>query len=568
MKRLKITSVLLSVVMCVTMAFPSFSVIADETSEPAETQTEATEKKQEPTEPKKEEPTEPEKETTAETEKEEPAESVKQEPTESETTPTEPEKEGPKESEKQEPAESKQEEPSETDTKAPEETGTEKIPEATEAPSESVAKTPKNAVSVSNINISTEGILTWNAEEADLFVIKVRNQDYFEDNGTCWDVDAGNGEERRVDLHKMIRHFIKLGEITKAKNNVYYFQIHAYKSDGSGSYTTETFTHTYETTVEPIDNSKFPTVSISDAGVLSWAAVTDAQYYMIHVENQYFGSSIRTSITECSYNLYAAIDKAIEERQIWKEERDGVYAVLITAYDVDDVDLCYWYSGYKYMSNAKPKALPSIPNAKIENGLLTWDDYTGTGFDHYLFRIIDENNRADWYEFKNNKVEIFGKSFPQPVDLKEVITYLLNYKGLDFVTDIRECNKYTVELYAVGKDDMDLLAEFSQTFTYKELNTLSVSGKTAKVKKKKVKKKKQTLSVSKVIKFNNRGQGKLTYRKASGSKKITINGSTGKVTVKKKTKKGTYKVSVWVIAAGDATHSATSKLVRFKIKVK
>ena len=100
-------------------------------------------------------------------------------------------------------------------------------------------------------------------------------------------------------------------------------------------------------------------------------------------------------------------------------------------------------------------------------------------------------------------------------------------------------------------------------------NSLSVSGKTAKVKKKKVRKKKQTLAASKVFSFKSKGQGKLTYQKISGSKKIKINGSNGKVTVKKKTKKGTYKVTVLIKAAGSPGYRHPgSKKVTFRIKVK
>ena len=74
--------------------------------------------------------------------------------------------------------------------------------------------------------------------------------------------------------------------------------------------------------------------------------------------------------------------------------------------------------------------------------------------------------------------------------------------------------------------------------------------------------------MSKVLTFSNKGQGKLTYVKKSGNKKITINKTTGKVTVKKKLKKGTYKVKVAVTAAGNSNYKAVTKTVTFKIKVK
>ena len=103
----------------------------------------------------------------------------------------------------------------------------------------------------------------------------------------------------------------------------------------------------------------------------------------------------------------------------------------------------------------------------------------------------------------------------------------------------------------------------------KAANTLKVKGKTAAVKYSAVKKKTRVLGVSKAIKFNNKGQGAITYAKASGNKKIIIAKKTGKITIKKGLKKGTYKVIVKVKAAGNANYKASAvKKVAFKIRVK
>ena len=61
--------------------------------------------------------------------------------------------------------------------------------------------------------------------------------------------------------------------------------------------------------------------------------------------------------------------------------------------------------------------------------------------------------------------------------------------------------------------------------------------------------------------------GKVTYKKASGNGKITVN-SAGKFTVKKGLKKGTYKIKVEVTAAGNTTYKAVTKTVTVTIKVK
>ena len=71
-------------------------------------------------------------------------------------------------------------------------------------------------------------------------------------------------------------------------------------------------------------------------------------------------------------------------------------------------------------------------------------------------------------------------------------------------------------------------------------------------------------------------QGKVTYKltgvKRGKSKKykkyFNINATTGKVTIKKRLKKGTYKVTCRVTASGDSSHRSGTKTVTFTIKVK
>ncbi|SDB09990.1 endo-1,4-beta-xylanase [Butyrivibrio sp. INlla16] len=101
----------------------------------------------------------------------------------------------------------------------------------------------------------------------------------------------------------------------------------------------------------------------------------------------------------------------------------------------------------------------------------------------------------------------------------------------------------------------------------KEENTLTVKGKTVAIKASKVSKKTQKIKISKLVKVS-KAKGDVTYTKVSGNKKIKIDSETGKVTVKKGLKKGTYKVKVEVKAAGDDTHKEATTEVTFKIKVK
>ncbi|MBE7070967.1 MAG: cadherin repeat domain-containing protein [Ruminococcaceae bacterium] len=98
-------------------------------------------------------------------------------------------------------------------------------------------------------------------------------------------------------------------------------------------------------------------------------------------------------------------------------------------------------------------------------------------------------------------------------------------------------------------------------------NPLYVEGKNAVINYSLIKKKTRSLSVSKVLIFVNKGFGTLRYAKVSGNKKITINKTTGKVTVKKKLKRGTYSINVNVTASGDDTHAAVTQTVTFKVKI-
>ena len=139
--------------------------------------------------------------------------------------------------------------------------------------------------------------------------------------------------------------------------------------------------------------------------------------------------------------------------------------------------------------------------------------------------------------------------------------------GVDYrvaYTDNVNAGKATVTLTGIGAYKGTSKTTFSIA---KAANPLTVKGKTAKVKAGKLAKKKMKLAVSKVMAFTVAGEGEKTYVKKSGSKRISINNSTGKVTVKKRTKKGTYKVTVAVTAGGNANYKAAIRKIQFIVKV-
>lgn len=99
----------------------------------------------------------------------------------------------------------------------------------------------------------------------------------------------------------------------------------------------------------------------------------------------------------------------------------------------------------------------------------------------------------------------------------------------------------------------------------KRSNPVTVKGKILKVK---AKSKKTVFKKAKAYSIKN-AKGKLVFKKVKGSKKITVNKKTGKITVKKGLKKGkTYKLKVKVSAKGNTAYKSKSKTVTVKIKVK
>ena len=107
--------------------------------------------------------------------------------------------------------------------------------------------------------------------------------------------------------------------------------------------------------------------------------------------------------------------------------------------------------------------------------------------------------------------------------------------------------------------------EKTAEFTIKKASQkLTMSTKMKTVKYKKVKKKAQLTSKVAV----SGAKTTVTYAKVGGSKKLKINKTTGKITVKKKTKKGTYKIKVKATAASSGNYNSATVTKTIKVKVK
>ncbi len=98
-------------------------------------------------------------------------------------------------------------------------------------------------------------------------------------------------------------------------------------------------------------------------------------------------------------------------------------------------------------------------------------------------------------------------------------------------------------------------------------NPMKTKAKVAAFKYAKVKKKAQAFTISKYVKISN-AQGKVTYVKVGGTKKISLNSKTKKIKIKKGLKKGKYKIKIKVTATGNSYYKPISKVVTLIVKIK
>ena len=156
------------------------------------------------------------------------------------------------------------------------------------------------------------------------------------------------------------------------------------------------------------------------------------------------------------------------------------------------------------------------------------------------------------------------------VDLGSVKTYITDKNGqIRIPTKPLAAKTYTAKITFNGNDFYLKSSNAIMVTVNKAANPLKIKAKAIKVKFSKLKKKTLKLKVTKVVKFTKKGQGTLTYKKIKGNKKITINKKTGKITIKKGLKKGTYKVKIKIKAKGNGNYKASAfKKITFKIKVK
>ena len=147
---------------------------------------------------------------------------------------------------------------------------------------------------------------------------------------------------------------------------------------------------------------------------------------------------------------------------------------------------------------------------------------------------------------------------PLPVSASYGTGWWVNSAGTVY-TDVAEIPSDVATTYTAAFNT-------SSTTSAKKAQTLKVTAKKKTVKASKLKKKALAFKLITV----KGAKGKVTYAKVAkgSSKKLSVNKKTGKITVKKGTKKGTYKLKVKVTAAATAKYKKATKTVTVTVKVK
>ena len=479
MKRLKITSVILSVAMLCSMMMPSIVVMADETSVPSETKATETAEKKEPEETKKPETketskpketevpketkavketeapketeavketeapketaepkeTEAAKETEAPKEIEKPAETIKETEKPAAETPKETEKpsaETPTETEPKETEDSKETEvPEESDTaketEQPKETAGETTP-AESVPEESVKKSPKDVTvnyKIQNAQISNKGILTWTPNEGVKYELWVDGE---------WLADWNEETPASFDLKKEIDNGITKGKLDNSNPH----EIMLAACDEDWAHMDEwTGTFTYTSTATPID-FEIKNAKISNNGILTWTP-NEGVKYELWVDGEWLADW--NEETPASFDLKKEIDNGITKGKL---DNSNPHEIMLAACDEDWAHMDEWTGTFTYTSTATPIDF-KIKNAKISSdGILTWTQTEGV---KYGLRVEGEELRA-WED-----------ETPASVDLKKEIDIGIK-KGI-----LNNADSYEVALVAYN-EDWDAMYEWTRTFTY------------------------------------------------------------------------------------------------------
>lgn len=281
--------------------------------------------------------------------------------------------------------------------------------------------------------------------------------------------------------------------------------------------------------------------------------------------------------------LDGTIDEDITEEQI-KEFNDAVTALQPVATETS--------------INALKSAITAAKKVKAA-------DYTAASYKTYKAAITAAETVLNGEDFSDTEVTAATKA------LTDAKAKLVKLKTQSITVSVKNTKNVVSKKY--GDKAFSLGAKAKTTLTYKSSNTkiatvdrkgkvtikaagtvkITINAKatstykaaTAKVLTIKIAKKAPTIKTkigTKNLSYNTlkkraqvftlgtsvNSKGTLTYKKLSGSRAVSVNSKTGKLTVKKGLRKGTYRVKVQIKSAAKGNYTAGSRTVTVTVRVK
>ena len=292
------------------------------------------------------------------------------------------------------------------------------------------------------------------------------------------------------------------------------------------------------------------------------------------------------------------------ERDGWMEITPGTYDdIFVIKYHEREVYVPITLKAWESVDAAKAgakKALEDYYNELSEDQSYflpdTWDKITHEYYEGGLAKIDATETAWDAWAAKYEAADLMGETEydggPTEIDLSAATVTVSNatytgkalspavkvvldgktlVKGTDYkvsYTNNVKAGKGTATVSAISGSGF--CGSKSATFTIaKAAQKLTVTAKTKTLKAKTLKKKALVVKPAALVSVKG-SFGTVTYtmKAADAKSKKVLTIKSGKVTVKKKTKKGTYKVKVTVKAAGDANHKVATVTKTAIIKVK
>ena len=343
----------------------------------------------------------------------------------------------------------------------------------------------------------------------------------------------------------------------------------------------------------------------ADGQALLEAIVRTAQYTITKNED----GSFTVAVTDFGKNMRAfeALDASAYTKASYKAAKD-LYDTLDGTIDEDITE-----EQIKAFNDAVTALQPVATEASV-NALksaitaakkVKAADYTAASFKTYTAAITAAETVLNGEDFSDTEVTAATKA------LTDAKAKLVKLKTQSITVSVKNTKNVVSKKY--GDKAFSLGAKAKTTLTYKSSNTkiatvdskgkvtikaagtvkITINAKatstykaaTAKVLTIKIAKKAPTIKTkigTKNLSYNTlkkraqvftlgtsvNSKGTLTYKKLSGSSAVSVNSKTGKLTVKKGLKKGTYRVKVQIKSAAKGNYTAGSRTVTVTVRVK